>query len=28
MRERAHLIGGELNILSKPGVGTLIQLII
>jgi signal transduction histidine kinase len=28
MQERAHLIGGELNILSKPGAGTLIQLLI
>jgi len=28
MRERAQLIGGELNIVSKPGAGTIIQLTI
>jgi signal transduction histidine kinase len=28
MRERAQLIGGELNIVSKPGAGTQIQLVI
>jgi signal transduction histidine kinase len=28
MRERAQLVGGELNIISKPGYGTTIQLTI
>ena len=26
MQERAQLIGGELNVISKPGQGTTVQL--
>ncbi len=28
MRERAHLVGGDLTIISKPGEGTTVRLVV